>query len=223
MLKKLTLPTSALVLIGINTLPILGVVYRDWNLVDIIFLYWAESLVIGISALLKMVCARIEETSLPMRIMTVVMRVVGFLFFMLHLGGFVAALGLAFYFFVQEFLDASVSPLSLLATTWPVVVALVVSHGFSFVFNFLIKNERRIYRGEDPITSAYSRVLVLHLTLAFGLGPVIFLGQPVYMLVVFIVLKTATDLWAHVRERRKFGTVQGWVTGESSTARVAKT
>ncbi|MFH1845365.1 MAG: DUF6498-containing protein [bacterium] len=201
-----SLPVSALILIGINLLPILGVLHWGWNLVDIIFLYWAESVIIGLSALLKMLIARIDEVGLPMRVVTVVMRIVGFLFFMLHLGGFLAALGLAFYFFVQEFLDASVRPLSLLATTWPVLVALLASHGFSFVVNFLIKGERQIFRGEDPITTAYSRVLVLHLTLAFGVGPVIFLGQPLYLLVIFIVLKIATDLWGHLRERRKFGT-----------------
>ena len=76
---------------------------------------------IGLSALLKMLIARVDTVGLPMRVVTVVMRIIGFLFFMLHLGGFLTALGPASYFFVQEFLDTSVGPLTLLSTTWIVL------------------------------------------------------------------------------------------------------
>jgi hypothetical protein len=202
---RLNLPVSAVVLLGINVLPLLGVLYWDWNLIHIIFLYWAESAIIGLFSIFKMLCARDDSTSWPMRILTVVMKVFAFFFFMLHFGGFIAAIGLVLYFFAREVLEVTVEPLALLATTWGVLATMVLSHGFSFVVNFLVKGERTISKGKDPIAAAYVRVIILHLTLAFGLGPTLFLGQPLYLLVVFIILKTTTDLWAHLRERRKFG------------------
>lgn len=50
----------------------------------------------------------------------------------------------------------------------------------------------------------YNRVLVLHLTIIFGAFPVMALGSPIWGLVLLVVLKTAMDLRAHLREHGRY-------------------
>jgi hypothetical protein len=53
------------------------------------------------------------------------------------------------------------------------------------------------------MSQPYSRVVVLHLTIIGGAFLVASLGTPLALLVLLILLKTAVDLRAHLREHRK--------------------
>ena len=70
---------SLIPLIIANAVPLVGVLFFDWNLFQIIFLYWVESGVIGFYNILKIV-----KVSGLLSILLVP-------FFMLHFGGFMAA------------------------------------------------------------------------------------------------------------------------------------
>jgi len=89
--------------------------------------------------------------------------------------------------------------------SWPSValgaVALFVSHGASFVVNYLGRGE---YLRTSPLRlmfAPYARVVVLHLTILVGAFAVAFLGAPNVLLVVLVILKTALDLRFHLAER----------------------
>jgi len=83
------------------------------------------------------------------------------------------------------------------------VVALVASHGFSFVHNYLANGEYRHVQLTQLMTQPYRRVAVLHITILGGGLLVTALGSPLPALVVLIVLKTALDGRAHLAERTK--------------------
>jgi hypothetical protein len=79
-------------------------------------------------------------------------------------------------------------------------VALFLSHGASFLFNYL---GRREYLNASPpvqMFAPYGRVVVLHLTIIFGAFIAALLGAPIGALIVLVVLKTAFDLRLHLRE-----------------------
>lgn len=79
-------------------------------------------------------------------------------------------------------------------------VALFISHGLSFLLNYVWGGE---YRTASPSSSAfgvYGRVVVLHLTIIFGAFAVAILGAPVGALVVLVALKTVYDLRLHLRQ-----------------------
>jgi len=78
--------------------------------------------------------------------------------------------------------------------------ALVVSHGISFVANFLLGGERDELRLRQIMGSPYGRIVVLHIAVIFGAVAVTALGQPIAMLVVLTLLKVAVDVKLHLRE-----------------------
>ncbi len=86
-------------------------------------------------------------------------------------------------------------------------VALVISHGASFVFNYLGRAEYLSASPMGQMGAPYARVVVLHLTIIFGSMVVAFLGAPIATLLVLVGLKTAFDLGLHLREHRSAGSL----------------
>jgi hypothetical protein len=84
-------------------------------------------------------------------------------------------------------------------------VALFISHGASFLFNYLGRGEYLTTSPMRQMGAPYARVVVLHLTIIFGAFVVAFLGSPIGALLVLVVLKTAFDLGLHLREHRASG------------------
>lgn len=79
-------------------------------------------------------------------------------------------------------------------------VALFLSHGASFLVNYLGSGEYRTRTAAAQVFAPYGRLVVLHLTILFGGFAVAFLGAPILLLVVLVVLKTGLDLRLHLRE-----------------------
>ena len=209
-------PSSVFFLLGANAVPLLGVLFAGWDLVEILFAYWAENVVIGFFSILKMIFAP-DDSRGWLIILTVFMKIIGCAFFIVHFGGFTAAHGAVLYAISREFLNMQIEPLELLYMGRYVVAALFLSHGYSFVVNYLIKGERKQTKGNDPMFEPYRRVIVMHLTLIFGAGCIIILGQPFFMLLILVVLKTAVDLYAHLKERRRYAGNLG--TGSGSVVK----
>jgi len=81
-------------------------------------------------------------------------------------------------------------------------VALFLSHGASFLLNYVGGREYLTTSPARQMAAPYGRVVVLHLTIIFGAMAVAVLGAPIAALVVLVVLKTAFDLRLHLREHR---------------------
>ncbi len=84
-------------------------------------------------------------------------------------------------------------------------VALFLSHGASFLFNYIGRGEYMVQSPARQMATPYGRVIVLHLTIIFGSMVVAFLGAPIGALLILIGLKTAFDLGLHLREHRNAG------------------
>ena len=84
------------------------------------------------------------------------------------------------------------------------LVVLFLSHGVSFVHNYLIKGEyASVNLLKLMIISPYSRMVVMHIAVFAGGCGVMTLGSPLGGLVVLIVLKTGIDVKLHLREHKK--------------------
>jgi hypothetical protein len=81
--------------------------------------------------------------------------------------------------------------------------ALFLSHGVSFFVNFLGKEEYLSVTPDQQMTEPYSRVVALHVTILAGGALADSFGAPLAALVLLVLLKTAIDLVAHLREHRK--------------------
>lgn len=203
---------SLAALIGVNILPLLGVLLLDWDVAALMVLYWSENLIIGFYTLLKMVSAS------PLG------GLASGAFFLIHYGGFCAVHGVfimallvdadfepfpadpwpLFLVFPQLLFNVAHQVLAQAPTEWLVTfAALVISHGISFAMNFLWGPERDEVTVKQLMGAPYGRIVVLHIAIIFGGIGVMALGEPVSMLVVLVLLKIGMDVGLHLRQHRK--------------------
>ena len=161
-------------------------------------------------------------------------------FFVIHYGGFAAGHG----FFVLTMFGEGASGAGKImpsGSTWPcffvfvqmllavirhayltiplnvryAVVALFISHGVSFVYNYLYRGEYKTSRLPKLMGQPYARVVVMHIAILAGGFASKAMGSPVAILVMLVVLKTAIDIKLHLRQHRKgTKTLLGLITGK---------
>ena len=93
--------------------------------------------------------------------------------------------------------------------------ALFISHGASFLFNYIGRGEYLTASPTRQMGAVYGRVVVLHLTILFGAFAVAMFGSPIWALLILVVLKTAFDLRLHVREHQDEGPTIGGVAPDA--------
>ena len=191
-----------------NVVPLIGVVALGWGVYDVMLIYWLENGVVGAFTLLRMVTA--GRTPASVLFMGPFFTVHYGMFWLVH-GVFVVSLfGPAGPFVGSTGGAPAPGPtlpfplpiageIPLVAGAGWALAALGLSHGVSFVQNWLLGGERD---GVDPgalMQRPYGRVVVLHLTLIAGAFFVMALGAPVLALVSMVVLKIGVDAAAHLR------------------------
>ena len=186
---------SGLALIAANLLPLAGVLFFGWDLASVIVLFWAESAVIGFYTALKMAVVGKFGALLMVP------------FFVGHFGGFMAGHFLLIYeLFVRGAFATGPAPpvraalYAIFSPLWVSLAALFISHGVSFVDNFL---GRREYAGTTMnalMMAPYRRIMVMQMALIFGGWIILLLKTPVPALALLILLKTALDFTAHRKE-----------------------
>jgi hypothetical protein len=139
-------------------------------------------------------------------------------FFCFHYGMFAAVHGVFVIGFFGSGFDShgelfpSVSTLCQLVNQnhlgWA-LLGLAVSHGISFVHDYLWLGEYRQAKLLSLMAQPYSRVVVLHLTILGGGFLMKALRSPEAGLAVLVLLKISIDLAAHLRERTKFAPQAG--------------
>ncbi len=208
---------SLAALVLVNLLPLVGVLFLDWDVAALMILYWSENLVIGFYTLAKLL---------------VKSPFAGWfkgMFFLIHYGGFCGVHGM---FIVLMLLDEDFSPFS--SDPWPLFLAfpqilfnvtahvlthappqwlaafaaLFLSHGISFFANFLYGPERDELDTGQIMSAPYARIVVLHLAVLFGGFGVMALGQPLFMLVILVLLKLGVDISLHMREHKRLAALE---------------
>jgi hypothetical protein len=200
-------PISSAVLIVANVVPLLGVLAHHWTVFAVVLLYWCENVVVGVFNVLRMLFARPQDP------LAQAGKIFLIPFFCVHYGGFAFGHGVfVFALFGGDFKQGGLgfSPHIVLTAVrqsglgWA-VAALVASHGFSFLHNYLAGGEYRRVGLRQLMTQPYARVMVLHAAIIGGAFLVQTLGSAIPALALLIALKTAIDLAAHLAERRKLG------------------
>ena len=208
-------------LIVANALPLAGVVFWGWDAFIIVLLYWAENVAIGFYNVLKMALVKVEHPREHLGKLFVIP------FFIIHYGGFVAVHGVFVLAMFKK--DADIFPAG--GNEWPcflvfvqllfqvigqayrsipvdaryVILAMFMSHGVSFVYNYLIRGEYRTVKPDQLMAQPYGRIVVMHVAIIFGGFITMLLDSPVGLLIILVVLKTFIDVGLHRRQRAKSG------------------
>ncbi len=197
-------------LLVVNLLPLAGAIFWGWNVFTLLILYWLENGIVGVFNVLKMALAQgpIDTRSGAPEMPSRASRLTLIPFFIVHYGIFWAVHG-AFVLSLPEFIglggfdgETRGPRLDLVALG---AIGLAISHGASFVFNYLGRGEYRTARLGILMFAPYVRLVALHLTIIIGGLLSIILGSPVGSMIVLVAIKIAIDLALHVREHRKAG------------------
>jgi uncharacterized protein DUF6498 len=219
-------PVAIALLVAVNLIPLVGAIFWGWNVFTLLILYWLENGIVGVFNVLKMALA---QGHLDTRLGTTEMvnrasRLTLIPFFILHYGIFWVVHG-AFVLSLPMFIGIGnagpifpsdsgfpgVADQGVVGPPWDLVAwgafALVISHGASFLLNYMGRGEYRIARIALLMFSPYARLVALHLTIILGGILSISLGSPVGSMIVLVAIKIAIDLALHVREHRTAGAV----------------
>lgn len=192
---------SEKVLIVANFLPILGVLFWDWSLFNIMFLYWLESAIIGFYSILKII-----KTDGIRSIFSVFNFLLLFIPFMaIH---FLIIFGILTYpifigVSIKSFLAGNPELIHSFSIVLPALIVIVISHGISYYLNFIKKKEYlHIKRIENVGREFINRLMVMQFVLLFGILLIIIFKTSNLLIIPLIVLKIGVDLRAHQRQHR---------------------
>jgi hypothetical protein len=211
---------SLAALIGANLIPLAGVFFFNWDVAFIVLLYWAENLIAGFYNILKIVLTRTGKSIVNSQKLLIIP------FFCLHYGGFCAMHGL---FLTVFFKIGESSPFPANEETWPLhlvfiqilfnvvakiwanrppemiwaLLGLFISHGVSFVENFILGGEYRQSTIKELMHQPYQRIVVMHIAIIAAGIFVMKFNSPMPMLVILIFLKIVFDLFLHRKSNNK--------------------
>ncbi len=211
---------SLTALIGANLIPLAGVFFFNWDVVFIVLLYWAENLIAGFYNILKIALVRTGESIVNSQKLFIIP------FFCLHYGAFCGMHGL---FLTVFFKIGESSPFPANEETWPLhlvfiqilfnvvakiwanrppemiwaLLGLFISHGISFVENFILGGEYRTSTIKELMRQPYQRIIVMHIAIIAAGIFVMKFNSPMPMLIILILLKIMFDIFLHRRSHKK--------------------
>lgn len=204
-IKNLSVQTkiSLTILILINISALIGVLFFNWNAVDLLLAYWIESLVVGFYNILKMKKAREPSGFINASIngKTIKQNKVSLIpFFVVHYGMFMLfhlIFLLVFIFTDLGGLHTNAGFLKTLTNALILGAGLLVSHGISYKTNFINNKEYKKISVSGLFYAPYKRIFAMQFAIILG---AIF-GAPAVILIIF---KTIIDVFSHLMERQRF-------------------
>lgn len=201
--------SSVYALVIANIVPLFGIIFFGWDATMVLYLYWAENIVVGFYTVLRIVAVR---ASLGKKLVTIP-------FFIFHFGFFTFGHGV-FVFVLSRIAsgertmpanptDAIISMIQLIGFA---LFPIFISHGISFWKNYIGNNEYTRDNIDSIMSRPYSRIVVTHITLIIGGGAVIASSQTPFgeslaaklvLPTLLIVLKTAMDVTRHIKSHSR--------------------
>lgn len=198
---------SLALLVLANLVPLAGVWLWDWDVFLLLLLFWCENVIIGLFGIARLVVSAKSETVFHGLFLP--------LFFMVHFGGFMFGHFLVLFGMYEGFVEdggrqveASDYYLTVLEDlNWIAILALFISHGWSFVENFMGRREHENLSPMQAMGLPYKRMMITHIALILGGFFLIERGQPLAGLVFLVLLKIGLDVTFHRREHKALAAV----------------
>jgi hypothetical protein len=181
---------SAHSLILSNLVTIVLAVVQRWDISVLMWIYWCQSVIIGLSNFTRILTLR-EFSTKGFRINkkpvepTKQTQLTTAFFFLTHYGFF----HLVYFVFL---LTGSQLDVQDIAPMTLCVAIFLLNHTFSFMFNLKRDSARKPNIGR-VMFFPYARIIPLHLTIIFGS----ILGKGMGKMILFLLLKTLADLIMH--------------------------
>ncbi|MGJ8657173.1 MAG: DUF6498-containing protein [Akkermansiaceae bacterium] len=178
------------VVIG-NIIPLIGVLFLNWSLPQIVILYWIENLILGFWNVPRIILSGSSGKlkNIPLA-----------LFFIVHYGIFcsvhgVFIMGLVNYSSGNSF-SSTRSEMADYAGTGLILGALImfISIGWDFFSSYIKNGEYKKWTQQKAMMHPYAHILVIHFAILIAGFATVALGSPLILLLALIVGKTFIEL-----------------------------
>ncbi|BDS05560.1 hypothetical protein NT6N_06000 [Oceaniferula spumae] len=206
---------SSLVLIFVsNLIPLFGVLWWEWDLANVVLLYWTENLVIGFWTLVKMITAgggagggTLDAQGSPLNVQSnngcgdAFGKVFLCGFFTVHYGMFCmghaafilmilgAGNGTGFFPF-KTMMDHGLITSGVLTGT----AVMLVTHGIDFVKNYLMSENRKTATAHAMMFTPYGHIVVVHIAILAGAAISMAQDSPFILLFLIVVGKMILEI-----------------------------
>lgn len=183
-------PAAVAGIVLANLVPVFGVLFLGWDAGQILLLYWAENVILGVLTLPRLIASakgRFEGWFLAA-------------FFCVHYGLFCAGHLVFAMLMISDFDRLGEQGYSAFLTIvetpgflWGVAAVAAISV-FTQIRDFWLPG---LWRTADPkkeMAKPYGRIFVLHLTVLIGAGVVLSFNGPTFAILVLCLLKAALEL-----------------------------
>ncbi len=197
---------SALILIAGNMALLAAALLFKWDVLNIVLFYLAETFIMGILNVFKMIKARPSSVQDGTKANQGCIRWFSIVFFIFHYNFFIAIqliLILAFFqaFGESEILnnESSVFPVLLQSHFFTTFAILTFSQIFSYHQNYIGKKEYLKLNIKTLMISPYKRIVFQQFFVIFGAILLVLFQMPAIMMIFYILLKTLFDLYSHLK------------------------
>jgi len=230
--KKALLSPPIIALIIANMIPIGGVLWYGWDTFVIVSLFWTETVIIGFFALLRIISAPVQRISSYKKLGGICF-ILFFLGGACSAFGFAIIFMFFVYPQwapgAVPFPVPPTVPEDIYQPSWPgplsaykvgidtarllyyllpskvmiAIYSLVLSHGVSFVWDYLVKGKKRLADLKKLIEEPLTRVLVLYGGISVGFFSIVVFKTNVAGLIGLLLLKCWVDTGMYMRRQRK--------------------
>jgi len=199
-LKLITPDLSLIMLILSNILTISLAITQHWNLIIIMWIYWFQSIIIGIFNFIRILTLnnfstenfKVNDNSVEA---TDSRKKGTAFFFLFHYGFFHFAYMI--FMLVGTFSDTSIFTKQTIFLIFISIIIFLINHLFSFIKNYENDSQKKRNIG-TVLFFPYARIVPMHLTIVFGL----FLATNAIAILFFMILKTIADVIMHQIEHK---------------------
>ena len=199
-------PTAVLLILS-NLAVIVFAVLQNWSLLTLLWVYWAQSIIIGFFQFFKILLSwnsfaeKLEKffgkANSSFSALSALGTVFIACFFAVHYGLFHWGYAMFLSAFPQLFQQSAANFNEVLLAAG----IFFVNHLFSFIY-YIAKPPKKKKSPNELMGEPYARILPMHLTIMFLVFALVIFGNSgiVLALVFFLLLKTLADVSMHIRE-----------------------
>lgn len=218
---------SVVTIVAVNLMPLMGVVWYDWDPFAVLFIYWIQTGIIGYFSFLKIkkVCeyepperriqviaftvrksSRAQPTSKIIRdyrgvlLYGMISSLVLLIFFTGYASKKTLGWDILYYSFPAVWASISGSFLAISLGSF----SFFLNHGYSYFFNFLGKKEYLNSNLEEQLTFPIERVGSIWGAIFIAITVLGFIPHLFTVIASLVFLKIMLDVYAHVKEHGKF-------------------
>jgi hypothetical protein len=194
--NKRSVFATGLILLGANLLPLIAVWKLNWTFYDLLVLYWAEIILVGVINIFRMILVNPGSSTMSFHLL----KIFFVPFFAGHFGLFCVGVGLALQIiFGKENFQVENQIMAMLTGAsrmlfWPIVI----SHLFSFSWNYIGQREFRRTTIMRRMFAPYLRVIPLAIFFIAAAYACLRFKSPDWMIIALVIGKALIDLITHV-------------------------